>query len=146
MNYGDYAYIEAFPYGMFQMMPSPNVARRAQIFEIWIRPVAPEHAHFALRAAIFELRKLVANGLSAEAFESTRNYLMKNVFLMTSTQDQQLGYALDSQFYGIPDFATYMRDRLSKLTVDDVNRVVGSTCPERTCTWCSSRRTPTGAA
>ena len=124
MNYGDYAYIEAFPYGMFQMMPSPNVARRAQIFEIWIRPVAPEHGHFALRAAIFELRKLIADGLSAEAFESTRNYLMKNVFLMTSTQDQQLGYALDSQFYGIPDFATYMRDRLSKLTVDDVNRAV----------------------
>lgn len=124
MNYGDYAYIEAFPYGMFQMMPSPNVARRAQIFEIWIRPVAPEHGHFALRAAIFELRKLIEQGLSAEAFESTRNYLMKNVFLMTSTQDQQLGYALDSQFYGIPDFATYMRDRLSKLTVDDVNRAV----------------------
>ena len=38
MNYGDYAYIEAFPGGMFRMLPEPNVARRAQIFEVWIRP------------------------------------------------------------------------------------------------------------
>ena len=29
MNYGDYAYIEAFPRGMFQFFPDPNVARRA---------------------------------------------------------------------------------------------------------------------
>ena len=51
MNYGDYAYIEAFPRGMFQFFPDPNIARRAQIFEIWIRPVAPENAHMALRIA-----------------------------------------------------------------------------------------------
>ena len=41
MNYGDYAYIEAFPGGMFQFFPEPNVARRAQLFEVWIRPVVP---------------------------------------------------------------------------------------------------------
>jgi zinc protease len=33
MNYGDYAYIEAFPRGMFQFMPDPNIARQQQIFE-----------------------------------------------------------------------------------------------------------------
>src|SRR4029079_5693893 len=38
MNYGDYAYIEAFPRGMFQFFPEPNIGRRAQLFEIWIRP------------------------------------------------------------------------------------------------------------
>ena len=30
MNYGDYAYIEAFPRGMFQFFPDPNIARRAR--------------------------------------------------------------------------------------------------------------------
>ncbi len=35
---------------------------------------------------------------------------MKNVFLMTATQDQQLGYALDSEWYGIPEFTGYMRE------------------------------------
>ncbi len=29
MNYGDYAYIEAFPRGMYQFFPDPNIARQA---------------------------------------------------------------------------------------------------------------------
>jgi zinc protease len=121
MNYGDYAYIEAFPGGMFQFFPSANRARQAQLFEMWIRPVAPENAHFALRIALAELDKLVSNGLTQEQFELTREYLMKNVFMMTATQDQQLGYALDSQWYHTPEFTQMMRTNLSKLSVADVN-------------------------
>jgi zinc protease len=124
MNYGDYAYVEAFPRGMFQFFPDPGIARRGQIFEVWIRPVEPQNAHFALRIAIHELTKLVEDGLTREQFEATRQYLMKNVFVMTATQDQQLGYALDSQWYRIPEFTSYMRDGLANLTVDDVNRAV----------------------
>jgi zinc protease len=124
MNYGDYAYIEAFPRGMFQFVPDANIARRRQLFEVWIRPVVPENAHMALRIAVHELRNLIDSGLSAEDFEATRSYLMKNVYVMTATQDQQLGYALDSQWYGIGEFASTMRERLAKLTVDDVNRAV----------------------
>ncbi|MEW5977596.1 MAG: pitrilysin family protein [Acidobacteriota bacterium] len=124
MNYGDYAYIEAFPGGMFQLFPSPNLARRSQIFEIWIRPVVPENAHMAIRIALHELGRLIEDGLSPEEFQSTRDYLMKNVFLMTSTSNQQLGYALDSRWYGIPSFTEFMRDSLRKLTVEEVNRAV----------------------
>ena len=124
MNYGDYAYIEAFPGGMFQFFPDANVARRAQLFEVWIRPVAPENAQMALRIALFEIGRLIDKGMTKEAFEQTRNYLMKNVFLMTSTQDQQLGYALDSQWHGIPEYTKYMRASLENLTVADVNKAV----------------------
>jgi zinc protease len=124
MNYGDYAYIEAFPRGMFQFFPDPNVARRAQLFEVWIRPVAPENAHLALRIALHELDTLVKDGLSAEDFEATRNYLMKNVYLQTATENQQLGYALDSKWYGTSEFTTFMRERLAKLTREDVNRAI----------------------
>jgi zinc protease len=124
LNYGDYAYIEAFPRGMFQFFPDPNLARHRQIFEIWIRPVVPVNAHMALRLAIHELDALVKNGLSKADFESTRDYLMKNVYVMTARQDQQLGYALDSRWYGIPEFTSYMRDGLQKLTVDDVNAAI----------------------
>jgi len=124
MNYGDYAYIEAFPRGMFQFFPDANLARRAQIFEIWIRPVPPEQAHHALRIAIHELRSLLHNGLSKEDFETTRAYLMKNVYLLTGTQPLQLGYALDSRFYGIGDFAATMRERLAKLTLNEVNGAI----------------------
>ncbi len=125
MNYGDYAYVEAFPRGMFQFFPDPNLARRAQLFEVWIRPLrSQEDAHMALRIAIHELDQLATHGLTAKDFEATRNYLMKNVFVMTATQNQQLGYALDSQWYGIPEYTAYMRSALQKLTLAEVNRVV----------------------
>jgi zinc protease len=62
--------------------------------------------------------------MSKEDFESTRDYLMKNVFVMTATQNQQLGYALDSRWYGIGEFTGYMRDALKKLTLEDVNTAI----------------------
>jgi len=124
MNYGDYAYIEAFPRGMFQFFPDPNVARSRQLFEIWIRPVEPANAQMSLRIAVYELQKLIAHGLTKEQFEGTRDYLMKNVFVMTARQDQQLGSALDSKWYGIPAFTEHMRAGLSKLTLDQVNTAI----------------------
>ena len=124
MNYGDYAYMEAFPRGMYQFFPDPNIARRAQIFEIWIRPVVPENAQMALRIATNELQALIDNGMTEEDFQSTRQYLRKNVYVMTQTQDQQLGYALDSKWYGMPEYTSYMRSQLQKLTRADVNRAL----------------------
>ncbi|HSB63633.1 MAG TPA: pitrilysin family protein [Thermoanaerobaculia bacterium] len=124
MNYGDYAYIEAFPRGMFQFFPSPNVARRAQLFEIWIRPVMPQNAHMALRVAIHELDRLASEGLTEEEFQTTRDYLMKNAYLLTSNQDRQLGYALDQRWYGLGDYVATMREKLGRLTRADVNAAV----------------------
>ncbi len=124
LNYGDYAYIEYFPRGMFQFEPDPNLGRQQQIFQIWIRPVPPNQGLFALRAALYEYDKLVRDGMSEEAFEVTRQYLMKHVNVLTQTQDATLGYALDSRYYGIPNFNDYMRDRLAKLTLADVNRAI----------------------
>ncbi len=124
MNYGNYAYIEAFPGGMYGFFPAANLGRRAQIFEIWLRPMVPEQAVFGLKVALHELRSLIANGLTVDAFEETREYLSKNVFVTTKTQDQQLGYALDSEWYGIPEFTTYVRDGLAALTVERVNEVI----------------------
>jgi len=124
MNYGNYAYVEAFPRGMYQSFPDANRARRAQLFEIWIRPVMPEHAVFAFKTALHELEKLIESGLTSAEFETTRDYLSKNVFVMLKTQDQQLGYALDSRWYGIDDFATFVRERLAAITPADVNNAV----------------------
>jgi zinc protease len=124
LNYGDYAYIEYFPRGMFQFQPDPNLGRKLQIFQIWIRPVEPQNGHFVLRAALYEYDKLIREGMSQEAFESTRQFLSKYVNVLTATQDDQLGYALDSRYYGIKDFPTYMREQLAKLTLADVNRAI----------------------
>lgn len=124
LNYGDYAYVEYFPRGMFQFQPDANLGRQSQIFQIWIRPVEPANGHFVLRAALYEYDKLVRDGMSKEAFESTREFLSKYVNVLTATQDAQLGYALDSRYYRIKDFPNYMREQLAKLTLDDVNRVI----------------------
>ena len=124
LNYGDYAYIEYFPRGMFQFEPDPNLARRQQIFQIWIRPVEPPTAHFALRLALYELDRLVTKGLTPEEFERTRAFLTKYANLLTSTKSAELGYALDSQYYGIPEYGSYLKSSLARLKLEDVNRAI----------------------
>jgi len=106
------------------LFPEPNVARKAQLFEIWLRPVAPENAQMALRIALHELEALVRDGLSPEAFEETREYAMKSVYLLTAQQEHQLGYALDSAWYGIGEFTGYVRDGLARLALDETNAAI----------------------
>ena len=104
--------------------PDPNIVRRQQLFQVWIRPVPPEQAVFAFKAALHELSQLIANGLSADDFETTREYLLKNVYLLTKTQDQQLGTAIDDAWYGMPPFVEEMRRRLEALKVEEVNAAI----------------------
>lgn len=124
LNYGDYAYIEYFPRGMFQFEPDPNLARRQQIFQIWIRPVEPENAHFALRLALYELDRLIRQGLTREDFEGTRRFLSKYVNLLTRTKSAELGYAIDSLFYSIPDYNSYLKQELARLSLERVNDAI----------------------
>ena len=124
LNYGDYAYIEYFPQGMSRHEPEPNLVRQQQIFQIWIRPVPPQAAHFAIRLALFELDKLIHEGMTAEAFERTRSFLVKNINLLIKTKQAELGYAIDSLYYGIPDYGAYIKKSLAKLNVKDVNEAI----------------------
>jgi zinc protease len=124
LNYGDYAYIEFFDRPGAQFFPSPNIARRNQLFEIWIRPVVPENAQMAMRIALYETQKMIDNGLSEDDFRNTRDYLMKNVYLLTANQNQRLGYALDSWWFGMGDYVDTMRAAYAKLTRDDVNNAI----------------------
>lgn len=125
MNYGDYSYIEYFPRGMFQTKPDANLGRSSQIFQVWLRPLRSNNdAHFATRAALFELDKLIKNGMSKKDFEATRNFLVNYVPQLVSSQDKQLGYALDSEFYKTEDFVSLVRNQLKSLTVEDINRVI----------------------
>ncbi len=125
MNYGDYAYIEYFPAGMFRTQPGANLARKQQIFQVWLRPLRSNNdAHFATRTAMYELRKLRANGIDKQAFESVRNFLDKYASLLVATQSRQLAYQLDSDYYGTEPFVQYVRYGLKKLTRANVNRAI----------------------
>ncbi len=124
LNYGDYAYIEYFPRGMYQFEPDPNLGRHQQIFQIWVRPVEPPNAGFALRLALFELNRLVKDGLTQADFDTTRSFLSKYVNVLTKTKSDELGYAIDSAYYGIPSYNDYVKTSLAKLTLADVNRAI----------------------
>ncbi|TDI14234.1 MAG: insulinase family protein, partial [Acidobacteria bacterium] len=89
MNYGDYAYIEAFPQGGHRNMPPTGVGRRQQLFEVWIRPVPDQQAVFALRAALREVQALAENGLTKEQFETQRAFLKKYVYQFATTTSQR---------------------------------------------------------
>ena len=65
LNYGDYAYIENFIQDGWSTFPHPNMLRRQQHFEIWLRPVPPQNALFALRGAVYFTRQLIAKGIPA---------------------------------------------------------------------------------
>lgn len=140
MNYGDYSYIEWYEAGGSNMLPEAGVPRSANYFAIWIRPVQiaeglkqqyPElkdiqtgHAHFALRLAIRELEMLIKNGMSQKDFNATRQFLRSYNKLYIQTPASQLGFLLDSKFYGRKDYIKEMDALLAKLTLADVNRAV----------------------
>jgi zinc protease len=124
INYGDYAYIEYFPRGMFLMEPSPNLARRSQIFQIWIRPAEPPQAAFTLRLAFYELNKLISEGISQEDFDRTKEFVGKYVNVLTKTKRAELGYAIDSLYYGIPAYPAYIKEAVARLTREQVNAAI----------------------
>lgn len=121
LNYGDYSYIENFIQDGGSTFPLPNTPRRQQFFSVWIRPVEPKNAHFAVRAAVREVQLLVARGMTKEQFELTRRFVINYSKLWVQTQSRRLGYLMDSEFYGTPYFIDFIDKQLSGLTVDDVN-------------------------
>jgi len=124
LNYGDYSYIEKFVQDGGSTFPLPNTTRRQQFFSIWLRPVVPANAHFALRAALWELRKLVEQGISEEDFQATRNYLLHYSKLWVQNLDRRLGYHMDSRFYGTDYYIDEIERWLRSMTAEEVNRAV----------------------
>jgi zinc protease len=124
LNYGDYSYIEDFIQEGQSTFPIPNNPRRQAYFSIWIRPVPPDKSIFALRAALWELDRLVERGMSPQDFEATRTFVLNYSKLWVQTLSRRLGYAIDGEFYGRKDLVTELAERLPKLTVDQVNAAV----------------------
>jgi zinc protease len=140
MNYGDYSYIEWYEQGGNNMLPVSGVPRSSNYFNFWIRPVQiakglkaqyPElsginigHAHFAIRMVLKEMDQMINNGLSDDQFKTTRDFLKSYIKLYVQSPDLQLGFLMDSHFYGRKNYITEMDQLLSKLTVADVNKAM----------------------
>ncbi|MEW6056650.1 MAG: pitrilysin family protein [Bdellovibrionota bacterium] len=102
INYGTYAYVEDFPYGGHLTMEPTQAARAQQAFTIWGRPTAvAENGCFLLRQLHRELTVLAEKGLTRREFDLTKSHLIGYIPLLGMSLDRQLGYAIDSHFYGI---------------------------------------------
>ncbi|MBR9997579.1 MAG: insulinase family protein [Cyclobacteriaceae bacterium] len=140
MNYGNYSYIEWYQNGGSNQLPPPHVPRQSNYFSIWIRPVQiaeqlkmqyPEledirvgHAHFALRMAVRELDMLIRHGITEEEFKLTRQFLRSYIKLYIQTPSRELGFLMDSRFYGRNDYISELDQLLADLTAEDVNAAV----------------------
>lgn len=125
LNYGNYAYVEAYPGGGFRQLPPANAGRRRHAFEVWIRTLTNDNAVFALRAALRETDRLIENGLTAEQFELTRNFLKKYVLHYTASTSDRLLWSIDDTFYRLSQpHLVKLRADLEALTLEQTNAAI----------------------
>ena len=115
LNYGDYSYIEYWWVPPYTSTPSSGVPRREQYFSVWVRPVRPETAHFALRDALYEVGRLRDHGMTQAELDLTRGFLVNYSKLWAQTLDERLGFHMDSRYYGMPYYIDEIEKRLSGL-------------------------------
>ncbi len=137
MNYGDYTYIEWYESGGRYQLPTTGFPRSQNYMAIWIRPVQtaislksqyPElgdlkigHAHFAIRMALNEIDRVKKEGLTKEEFDLTKQFLRSYMKLYIQTPERQLGFLMDSKFYGMDNYIAEMDKKLEALTLEQVN-------------------------
>jgi len=101
------------------------VARWFNHWQIWIRPVDPRNGAFALKAALFELDKLVKQGVTDKEFEAARTFLVKFLDHLNDTGAKKLGHDMDMLSMGLPaDYAATLKAKLRGLKAEDVNRAI----------------------
>jgi zinc protease len=123
LNYGDYAYIEHFQQqGGNAATAQLGRARHQQDFTVWLRPVQNENRLFALRAALHELsRSLDAEPFAEDEVQQTKGFLDGYLLLFDQTDARKLGYALDGDFLGEPDFLQKWRAAVREVSGAAVN-------------------------
>ena len=140
MNYGDYSYIEWYPSGSNNMLPVSGYPRSTNAFALWIRPVQlgaglkeqyselanikQGHAHFAIRMALYQVNRLIEEGMTQEEVELTKSFLRSYVKLYVKDLNQRLGYLIDSRYDDMEDYISGLDERLENVTVEDVNEAI----------------------
>jgi zinc protease len=121
LNYGDYAYSEPFIQRRGSSLPEQGVLRRQPFFYVWIRPTSIDNGPFALKLAVSEVERLVADGLEADELDDVREYLRGYMPLLAQDPGRQLAYAMDAAATDTPNPITAIPLALETLTLDEIN-------------------------
>jgi zinc protease len=122
-NYGNYSYIEYLAGRPAFQFPLPGTPRTHQYFSIWIRPVAHQYVHFLTKGFMFELERLLRDGLTSREVAEARIKARTLYLNYAASKDRQLGYRLDDLFYGMrgSGYLQEMLHRIDAVTADEVN-------------------------
>ena len=125
LNYGDYAYVEHFVQEGWSTYEKTNIGRPQQYFSIWIRPVEHGNRGFALRQAVYELRRFADRGIPDDAaFERVQKFVQGYWRSKEQSAMRRLGYAMDDAYYGTTADREALRAQVAKLTRADVNAAI----------------------
>jgi zinc protease len=125
-NDGDYSYIEYLSGRTRFLFPPPGTPRSEQYFSIWIRPVAPQYAHFVLKAATAELARFIDEGLTPEQVAAAKIKARSLYVKYAENTDRQLGYRLDDSFYGMwnHQYLADMVESIDAVTAEQANAAI----------------------
>lgn len=125
LNYGTYAYVEDFPHGGRMMIAPTQVSRQTQAFTLWGRPTPLPNGCFLFKQMVREFDSLSKKGLTSSEFQLGKSHLNGYIPLLATEIPRQLGYAIDSNFYGIQnDFLVSLQKANEKLRWKQVNATI----------------------
>lgn len=124
LNYGTYAYVEAYTQRGWTSLPENGVVRRQNHFYTWVRPTSLDNGPFALRLALAEVERLDQHGLEPQEFEDVRDYLQGWVPTLAQDPGRRLAFALDAEAAGTPDLLTALPSALEQLTLEAANEAI----------------------
>jgi len=124
INYGDYAYVEAYVQRGWSPVPENGVLRRHNHFSMWLRPAALGNAPFAAKMAVHQLEELLADGLTDDEFEEVRSYLRGSLPLLATDPGRRLAFTLDAEISGTPHALDTLLARIDTLTNEEVTEAL----------------------
>ncbi|QQR90152.1 MAG: insulinase family protein [Myxococcales bacterium] len=103
LNYGDYAYAEHFEQQSWTRFAKSHLGRHQQYFSVWLRPLDPKRAVFAVRLAVRELERLTSQGLNEQEVQRMKHFLVNYYALFSQSASEKLAQALDAKFYAMEE-------------------------------------------
>ena len=104
----------------------PNqVSRSIQAFTMWGRPTPQNNGCFLLKQMMREFDLLSNKGIYPTEFALTKSHLNGYIPLLGTEISRQLGFMIDSAFYGIKnDYLLELQKKNDQLKLKEVNEVI----------------------